>query len=191
MELGAILCRPQHPRCDECPLAVLCKARHLDLTNQLPELVVPPPVTAVETVALVLHHGETGGVEVNQGMTSTAGRVLVSKRGAGATRWAGLWEFPTAEVSSGETPSEAAARLFANTLRTSTPPAEYWLALRHSVTRYRITLRVFRAAVSREAEGSVESSQEARWATVDELQALAMSAPHRKLAGLLAAGPTR
>lgn len=36
MELGALVCTPQNPRCNECPLRASCQAHHKGLTQSLP-----------------------------------------------------------------------------------------------------------------------------------------------------------
>ncbi len=79
MELGATVCTPQKPRCNECPLSAHCAAKADDLVAVLPELATREKPTQVHMVAAIVFR---------------AGRVLVTKLGADAPRWAGMWLFP-------------------------------------------------------------------------------------------------
>lgn len=78
MELGAMVCMPQNPRCAMCPVAMGCGAFEHDEVEQYPAI-DPKPAKAVEAfdVYLVVHQG----------------RALVRKRPPKGLL-AGLWEFP-------------------------------------------------------------------------------------------------
>ena len=80
MELGATLCSPRTPRCDECPLERECRARELGVEEKLPRKKVKRKVPEVCELAIVVR--------------STDGkRVLLAKRPARGL-WGGLWEPP-------------------------------------------------------------------------------------------------
>ncbi|MFA6801530.1 MAG: A/G-specific adenine glycosylase, partial [Acholeplasmataceae bacterium] len=38
MELGAMICRPQNPKCDKCPIALYCQAHAMGIETKLPYL---------------------------------------------------------------------------------------------------------------------------------------------------------
>ncbi len=78
MDLGAIICTPQRPRCEACPLAAACVARQQDRVADIPNLPTTRPVRELRETALVLWHG---------------GRLLVQQRQPGEW-WEGLWDFP-------------------------------------------------------------------------------------------------
>jgi A/G-specific adenine glycosylase len=63
MELGATVCTPRSPRCEQCPLRETCNARRQGLVDVLPEKV---PRAAAESVkmsaALVFSAGSRGGL---------------------------------------------------------------------------------------------------------------------------------
>lgn len=90
-------------------------------------------------------------------------RVLARQRPPGVVN-AGLWELPTCEVSSGENP---------------TPPGRLLGLIRHSITRYRITLEA--REVSFAELPAVARRPDDRWLTLGELEDLAFTSAHRRL----------
>ncbi|MFN3323075.1 MAG: A/G-specific adenine glycosylase [Bryobacteraceae bacterium] len=82
MELGALICLPRGPKCQECPIARSCEARKLGLQHQLPvKLRRTAPVSIERTLLIVERNG----------------RLLLWQRAAGASRMAGFWELPERE----------------------------------------------------------------------------------------------
>lgn len=165
MELGATVCTPRAPRCVECPVARACVAWKEGLTARLPELPERRAATEVRTAAAIVRSGA---------------KVLVRRVPDGARRWAGLYTFPFVELERGETAgagAERAARDAGLTVRAG----ERLTVVRHTITRFRFTLEVLaatrRAGTPRAGAELVEASA---------LGELAMPAPHRKLARLVA-----
>ncbi len=157
MELGAIVCAPAEPRCGECPAGRFCHARRRQRVHLLPNLGKRPPTTPRKFFAFMVVRGD---------------RFLIRRRPDGGVN-AGLWEFPNQEVPLTETaPGPVASALFGS----STCEPEPWLVIRHSITRYRMTLCVFRA---RAATGARVAGT---WATARELGRLAFSGAHRRIA---------
>lgn len=170
MELGATVCAPRAPQCDRCPLHALCRARARGIQGDLPELPRRRATIAVARAAAVIWK---------------TGKVLVVQVPRDATRWSGFWKFPNADVAPQES-AEAAARraardLLGNEVKNATP----LVTIRHSVTHHRITLDVFRCDASSAAR--VHSSTNATWRRPDELDALPMPAPDRRVARYLRA----
>ena len=161
MELGATVCTPRSPDCERCPWGKRCVARAKGRQAELPGSGRRARVTAVSMVAAV--------VERN-------GRFLVARVPEDAPRWAGLWQFPNAELGRGERPVAALARAVGAEVRDAT----HALRVVHSVTRYRISLEVFRCA----APGATGT-----WKRPTELETLAMPAAHRRIADHLTAAP--
>lgn len=167
MELGATLCTPRSPRCERCPWAAACAARARGAPEAFPEAAPRPKPTAVRMVAAVVERDA---------------RVLLTRLPDDAPRWAGLWQFPSAELGPGETPERALSRALGRRAR-----AESQLdRIQHSVTRFRITLEVFRCAISART-----LDPPLAWKRAAELATLAMPAAHRKIADRLTAAPGR
>ncbi len=82
MELGALVCTPQNPRCDLCPLQRHCRARHQGIQNELPVKIKKKPVKN-----RYLHYiYAANGHQVN----------LQQRRDKDI--WQGLYEFPLLET---------------------------------------------------------------------------------------------
>ena len=172
MELGATVCLPRAPRCDECPLRAVCQGKEQGLEARLPESAPRKKPTAVRMAAAVISRDD---------------RVLVLKLPPDAPRWAGMWQFPNAELGRGETPERAAARAVKAVSGLSVEIDALATVVRHSVTRYRITLDVYRG---RAARGTAEPRGVAAvaWKSRAELEALPLPSAHRKIARALAQG---
>jgi A/G-specific adenine glycosylase len=169
MELGATVCTPRAPRCADCPVARACVAREKGLSAVLPELPERRAATEVGTVAVLVRSGA---------------RVLVRQVPDGAPRWAGLFTLPFVELRDGESGRGAAERAAREVGLRVTPGARLTV-VRHTITRFRITLEVLEAT---KRSGTVKSG--GRFVDTADLGELAMPAPHRKIARLLT-GATR
>jgi A/G-specific adenine glycosylase len=167
MELGATVCTPRTPRCDECPVAKACVAREKGLVARLPELPDRREATEVRTAAVVVRNGA---------------KVLVQRVPENAARWAGLTTFPFVELAEGET-SRAGAERAAREVGLEVTAGERLAVVRHTITRFRITLEVLEGA---KRSGTPRAL--ARFVDQDALGELAMPAPHRKLARLVTGG---
>jgi A/G-specific adenine glycosylase len=165
MELGATVCTPRSPNCGECPLNRLCEARKRGLENELPELPRRRATIAVARAAAVV---------------SRRDKVLVVQVPADASRWAGFWKFPNADVARNEEPVDAARRAVRDAIGVTPKHLEPALTVRHSVTHHRITLDVFRCDVRRTSRP--RSRSDLAWRRPTELDGLAMPAPDRRIA---------
>jgi A/G-specific adenine glycosylase len=164
MELGATVCKPVGPKCDECPVANWCQARRLGLQD-----VIPPPAKG-KAVTQVR--------EVGVAVRDRRGRLLVCRRPADATRWQNMWELPHGEVRAGESDADAAVRVADELTGVDITPGPELMTVKHGVTRWAITLVVLEAtrAGRRFNPGAYA---EAKWATAAELAELPVSAPQR------------
>ena len=173
MELGALVCTPQSPRCGDCPLAKDCIARRLGLQAVIPA-------------------GADRGTDVGAGgrrgrLSRRAGAIAATTAGWG---WASLWEFPHGPLVEGETSDEAAARLLHELTGLQGRIRSELITLRHGITRFRITMVCFEAEY---LSGEFRSSfyRQAVWLTPAELNAYPVSSPQRRLAKALADDVTR
>ena len=171
MELGATVCSPQNPRCQSCPLSAGCQALEQGLVDRLPELPQRPKATQVHMAAAV---------------ATRSGRVLVAKQGPDAARWAGMWLFPNAELHPRELPERAAERALQASAGLTGKVAGLLCVVRHTVTRFRITLDAHRLT---EITGTAAPRGVAQvaWKRPAELLALAMPKAHRAIAERLLA----
>jgi A/G-specific adenine glycosylase len=161
MELGALVCTPRLPRCDQCPVGRRCVAHQTDQVQTLPNLGPRVASSALHFAAFVVQRG---------------GRWLVRQRPAGMVN-AHLWEFPNLEVSAGTPAAGAAARLLGG------PPQKLvrLTTVKHTITRYRISLEAWLVNVA----GNISLSDHARWLSLKELDELPFTSAHRKVLQVL------
>ena len=156
MELGALVCTPRQPRCGDCPVTHFCVARRKKCVDAIPNLQRAAPATARRFVAFVVKHG---------------GKVLVRQRPAGVVN-AHLWEFPNAEQLNGA----LVPALAKQALGFAPQKFSQLCTIKHTITRYRITLEVFAAA----ARGRANSAA-GEWVPIRALERLAFSSAHRRI----------
>jgi A/G-specific adenine glycosylase len=168
MELGALVCTPAAPRCEQCPLAARCVARQQGRQESIPARTPPPEVVPIREAAIVVRRGP---------------QVLFVQRPP-AGRWAGMWEFPHGPLGEGESHEEAASRLLHQLTGLHAKVGSELVTIRHSITRYRITLICFEAEY---ASGEFQSLLyvEGRWLSLADLAAYPVSSPQRRLARFL------
>ncbi len=93
MELGATVCLPKQPKCQQCPVSADCLARQQGLQGQIPPVKIRKESPTVAACYALLLRVDDGGVRDSDG-----GEILLGQRPA-TGRWAGLWEPPGMEGS--------------------------------------------------------------------------------------------
>jgi A/G-specific adenine glycosylase len=172
MELGALVCTPRNPQCLVCPVKKSCFAFRENRVNELPNLGKRGAVTARHFVAFVAGRN---------------GRFLVRQRPAGVVN-AQLWEFPNVEILNRQFNPKLTAQ---NVLGVEPPMIKPFCTVKHSITRYRITLEAFRANLGGTSPASPNNSKTGQrgtahsrtgiWLPLSKLGALAFTAAHKKI----------
>jgi A/G-specific adenine glycosylase len=170
MELGSQVCTPRAPRCEACPAAALCRVNLEGRQAEIPRRKAKRRIEAVREAAVLVRR---------------RGRVLLVRWPEGR-RWAGLWDFPRFPLRAAS--PAAVRRELAENVRALTgvriAPGGRAHVLRHSVTRFQITLECYRAEfLSRDR--SVLPAIETRWLRPAELAGYPLSSTGRKLSGLI------
>jgi len=167
MDLGATVCSRAKPACVICPMQEDCVARREGRTADLP---TPKPGKILperEAVALLLRDAQQ--------------RVLLQKR-PDTGIWAQLWTLPQADAGSD------LQDWFDDHVDGSLEEAEELPVLQHTFSHYRLHLQV----LSRQVRGLRVEEPALRWVAADELPALGLPAPIRKLLdGTPVKAPTR
>ena len=159
MDFGATLCTRFDPACMVCPLQDGCVALHAGRVAELPTPRPGKPLPERSAVVMLLQ--------------DDAGRVLLQRRPASGV-WAALWSLPEA----GE---HAPAREWFNAHMDGTYDDGAPLApIAHGFTHYRLQLQPlhWRAVALRTR---LADNDDLRWVARDELVALGIPAPIRKL----------
>ena len=183
MELGALVCTPRNAQCRICPVQKHCVAFQENRVEALPNLGKRTATTGRRFIAVA--------VEKN-------GRFLVRQRPAGVVN-AQLWEFPNIEVGAENSEpqphqklnasSQFSAILLAKMLRVTDSRClqiKPLITVKHSITRYRITLEAFHATFGGKRE-NFQAGKNGFWKTPEQLQMLAFTGAHRKILHALAA----
>lgn len=199
MELGALICTPRSPNCAACPVQKLCVAQKENLQDQLPHLAKRVAATERHFVAFVVERG---------------GKFLVCQRPAGVVN-AHLWEFPNVEVGAAgkarHSVRAAAPQMPNGAQRTDAPYQQNDFRItsekplrvvKHSITRYRITLEAWHAELAT-ANGAPVSDParikndtrntpdrkpalQGKWRSLAQLHQLAFTSAHKKILTALA-----
>ena len=157
MELGALVCTATNPLCPECPLRRYCVAFRQDGVDRLPNFNDRPQTTKRRFVAFVVRRSD---------------QYLVRQRPAGIVN-AHLWEFPNQELLNGNSDVSAA---FRKLFRARGQHLKQLCSIKHTITRYRITLDVFQETSRRKLAPS-----DGQWLKLPRMQALAFSSAHKHI----------
>src|SRR6202142_1335662 len=135
MELGALVCTRQNPKCPMCPLKPQCLAFKRGTVDERP-LAARRPVELLRLVQIVI--AERGPA-----------KVLLHRQDAGAPPWANLWTFPFFEVISGNPSKSRARKWLEEQLGFTTSPKYLTSKGKYSITRYRFRYIATRVLVTR------------------------------------------
>jgi A/G-specific adenine glycosylase len=162
MELGALVCTPQNPGCRVCPLRRQCTALKTERVDQLPAPKKRPEVTVRRFLAFILED---------------RGRYLVRQRPANLVN-GNLWEFPNLEVRGRDSLVKTARVALGATPGRVTRVQ----TIRHSITRYRILLEVYRVQL-RTGNGTKAAARDPqeKWLSPQQMNALPFASAHRKV----------
>lgn len=127
MELGALICVPTAPLCDQCPLKSQCFAALHDKTRELPVKSVKPSIP---------HYEVAVGIIWNQD------RFLISKRHE-SSMLGGLWELPGGKCHSGETLEAVLHRKIQSELGLTIQILDEFCRVKHAFTHFKMTLIAF------------------------------------------------
>ncbi len=140
MELGAMVCTPQSPRCEQCPVAQDCRGRAQGIAASLPNKKKPRAPTLVDArVALVPQKGGVLAFRIPDGEPN-----------------AGQWELPgPGALCSSEVGDFAALTLARCGAKLELGPALG--SIKHAITHHRITVTAHAASVRSRSVGGLET----------------------------------
>lgn len=164
MELGAIICKPKHPLCGECPLADVCEANRLSIQTELP---VRSPKKKIP------HYDVTAGIIWKKD------KFLITLRPPKGLL-GGLWEFPGGKRKEGESLKNCLKREIREELNIDIKVNDLLISVKHAYTHFRITLHVFDCQY---IGGTIRlrGCDDYRWITSAELDDFAFPGADRKV----------
>ena len=170
MDLGATVCIPRRPRCEDCPLANLCRARAKGDQYRLPARSPAKPLPHYDVAA---------------GVIRKKGRLLIDRRNPEGLL-GGLWEFPGGQCEPGESPAEALVREVREELSIEIRVLNPLMTIKHAYTHFRITLHAFECEyVSGRPTRHQIGCSAFRWILPSELSRFAFPKANHKIIALL------
>lgn len=166
MELGALVCLPRSPHCENCPLTAQCESYKKNIVHLRP---LPSPAKKLTPVTVV------AGVICHNGL------IYIQKRLPNA-RWANLWEFPGGHVEKGEKTKAAITREILEETEFQVDKIKKLCTIKNTFTRYSITLHAYSCNLVNGCDKPVlHAAQEYCWLPLEDLDKFAFSAGHRRL----------
>lgn len=159
MELGATVCLPHRPRCAECPLRAVCRARAAGAPERWPRRRPPRALPLLVVGAAVT--------------VDRRGRVLIARRKSQGLL-GGLWEFPGGKIEPGESMPECIARELREELGIDVEVGERLTVVRHAYSHFRIELHAHWARRIRGRPRAIHCAGFA-WAPIARLRDYAFS----------------
>lgn len=132
MELGALVCSPKSPGCEQCPVSDFCGAKRNGRVDEFPQLRNHRPSEKVESAAALIRH---------------RGRYLIAQRRPEAVL-GGLWEFPLVERT-GKLPARSLLRRGVRRMvGLEVEVGDLLTKVQHTIMKRRICLEAFECRVA-------------------------------------------
>ena len=168
MELGARICVPRGPLCQECPIKAVCTAQAAGVQEDRPVRSPAKRVPHYEVVVAVI---------------SRRGRYLLGQRPPGGLL-GGLWEFPGGKVQEGESHEQALKREAREELGIAIEVGEQIAVVRHAYSHFRVTLHVYRCTAPK-GRPRAKAHTELRWIPPNQLSEYPLPGANHRFLHLL------
>jgi A/G-specific adenine glycosylase len=164
MEVGALVCRPQAPRCEACPLQADCVAFQTGRTAELPVKSARKPVPHYQIVA---------------GIVWKDGKFLLARRRQDQML-GGLWVFPGGKSKPGEAPADTLRREFRRETGLRVRVGFPYCRVEHGYTHFKITLTAYHCEW-RSGKAKALTSDEVRWVSLQDIGAYPLPKANHKV----------
>lgn len=154
MELGATVCVPSQPICDQCPVHTYCVAKRKKIQNSIPPAKPGKEVLKVDLVLLVVKYGR---------------RVLLTRQENSFIP--GEWGLPLQSVQPGQSESETAKRLSRKLFKNRVKPV-FVTTVKHGITHHGISAHIFTGKATGAVKALLKEEDGVHWA--NDLQTSAM-----------------
>jgi len=153
MELGATICSPTKPDCDQCPIQAGCIATKIAKTDSIP----------YKSKTKKKPHKEIGVGIIER----EDGKVLIALRPEDVML-GGLWEFPGGKQEKGESITQTVERELMEELDIEVHAFEKFMSFKHTYSHFSITMNAYLCTLI-SGTPKPKSSQEIRWVEKSEL----------------------
>ena len=168
MDLGASLCSPKKPACEQCPLKDNCQAKLLGNQEQRPVILPRPPIPHLTVTAAVIIQ---------------EGKVLIACRPPRGLL-GGLWEFPGGKQQDGEDLPACVRREICEELGVEIEVGAQLGVYQHAYTHFRVTLYAFYCTLLKGEPRPIQAD-DVRWVCPVELPQYPMGKIDRKISQTL------
>ncbi|WP_025026986.1 A/G-specific adenine glycosylase [Caldalkalibacillus mannanilyticus] len=163
MELGALICSPQSPKCESCPVQQFCQGYHQGIHHELPIKTKKKKPKPLQMVAGILIEKE---------------QVLIRQREESGLL-AKLFEFPNVEWST--TPEEAISSHYDTIYGIKVETKREMNRVQHTFSHLIWDITVFELERMEEPEHLKALPERSRWVKLDQLDELAFPVSHQKI----------
>jgi len=168
MEVGAEVCTPRNPQCEDCPLSRACRAKRHNEQLSLPQRSPKKPLPS-HTVAV--------------GVIYKDGRILIDRRKSEGLL-GGLWEFPGGKKEPGETLEAALRREVREELALTIQVGRPLAVVDHTYSHFRVRIHAFECTwIS--GEPRCITCAEFKWVRLRDLGRYAFPAANKKIIQVL------
>lgn len=153
MELGAMVCKPKAPLCDQCPVSTQCVAYNSAKTDVIP----------YKSKAKKIPHFDIGvGLIINP-----KNELLIALR-PNDGMLGGLWEFPGGKKEKNESVKETVYRELREELGVDVQVHEKFKVIKHVYSHFKITLHSYWCTIIN-GDPQPNSSQEIKWVSLEKM----------------------
>lgn len=168
MEVGAEVCTPRNPQCEDCPLSGPCQAKRHGEQLLLPQRIAKKPLPS-HTVAV--------------GVIYKTGRILIDKRKPEGLL-GGLWEFPGGKKEPGESLEAALQREVREELAIRIRIERPLAVVDHTYSHFRVRIHAF-ACTYISGEPRCITCAAFKWVRPGDLSRYAFPAANNKIIQVL------
>ncbi len=154
MELGALICSPKSPQCNQCPLQSECFAFNNNKTADLPYKTKKAP---------------TPHYTIGVGIIWKDNKVLIGKRKTNQML-GGLWEFPGGKQQNNEPITETIKREIKEETTLDVTINQPITIIKHAYSHFKITLHAYECTYQ-QGTPTPNSTDQLKWVTPNDLNA--------------------
>ena len=155
MELGALVCTPRSPRCEDCPMRPVCRAAQLECPEKYP----------VRSRKMNIPHKVVGAAVI----VNRRNQILIAQRRPEKGMLAGLWEFPGGKIIPPETMEQCIARELYEEMRLRLEVGKRLCIVEHAYTHFTISLHAHFARILSGRPLHLECADHA-WVNIEDMK---------------------